>query len=1069
MQKLRVLVRAPALVNCGYGVHSRQIIDSLIRNPNYDLYLESVPWGVCAFLIDDTEEIRNLKQLSQKYIITKQQGGDKDWDIFVSVTIPNEFERRGHFNVGVTAGAETDRISFEWIQKCNEMDWIVVPSKHTLHTFSSSAYAVENKQTGEKGEARIVKPISLIPEYTDTDLFKKTDSIPESIKALKFTAPFNFLVVGQWGKGGFGEDRKNIANTIMYFLKAFQNRKDVGLVLKISMARNSEIDYQMVCDRVKQIKSNFPEGTTPPIHILHANFSEEEMAGLYNHPQIKAFLSLTHGEGFGLPLLEAAACQLPILATNWSGHLDFLKPENTHEKLFIPLDFDMQEIPDAVVWEPILIKHSRWAVVREEEAIKAMKKIVSAYSVPAKRAEILRLAIEHGFSKKSLAERFDKEMGLRLQGNPSGQAPEELIDDPEAYNVLYTMPMSTGDVFLSTGVIDGLVKDIQKEHKGKIHIYFATQPKYAEVLEGNTNIHKVIDWNESMMDIDKYEQIFDLVLTPNIATQFIFSNWVRKGHGRLLVEEFANHCQISEIGDFYIKKDLSVYTTVVNESGGNVDGLHMDYITFHPGSGKGQWEARNYKDWDEVLFNIKKFFPSLYIIQVGGADEPRYENADVDLRGKTSVHELAQLISRSQMHLSIDTFTMHLAAAHNVPLVAIFGSSHANSTGPWYRDRKKAKFILLEAEQKMGCKKACYKYQCKINAIMPCVNEVDAVEITRAAVLLLKDKFSQYEKHEYQRTYGKISGYTTSYNAITMGYPFMESIASMLGFCDEVIVIDHSTDGTYEILEKMAADEPRIQLFQREWEPDNPTQDGDAKAYARALCQYEFCWQQDLDEVVHEQDYEKIKMITKRFPTQADILHLPVVECWGDEKHATGRRHSWKWRMSRNNPNITHSVNVHARLVDEKTGQVYAKEGMSDGCEYVDIVSYEPLPHVGFYNGQLEAIRQQDPKQYGEIMNRVFDQIPGVYHYSWFDIEKKIEQFRINWDKQWSVLYQKETTERFPGIDTPEKIHQVAEKLRKQGGEDCDQIKYTFELTRSHPAIMKDWIAEHTEQLKKAV
>jgi hypothetical protein len=239
--------------------------------------------------------------------------------------------------------------------------------------------------------------------------------------------------------------------------------------------------------------------------------------------------------------------------------------------------------------------------------------------------------------------------------------------------------------------------------------------------------------------------------------------------------------------------------------------------------------------------------------------------------------------------------------------------------------------------------------------------------------------------------------------------------------------------------------------------------DGDAKAYARALCQYEYCWQQDLDEVVHERDYEKIRWITKRFPTQADILHLPVIECWGDAEHATGRRHSWKWRLSRNKPNITHGVNVHARMVKEDTGEVYAKEGMSDSCEYVDLVTYEPLSHTGFYTQEWEQARQTNPKQFGELMNAIMERVPCVYHYSWFNLSKKIDQFTINWNKQWNVLYQKELPPRFPKDADRAKL---VKKLYAEGGEENDPIKYKWELKHSHPAIMDDWINENTERLK---
>lgn len=322
--------------------------------------------------------------------------------------------------------------------------------------------------------------------------------------------------------------------------------------------------------------------------------------------------------------------------------------------------------------------------------------------------------------------------------------------------------------------------------------------------------------------------------------------------------------------------------------------------------------------------------------------------------------------------------------------------------------------------------------------------------------------------YTYKRIFPKISAYTTCYNAINMGYPFIESISSMLGFCDELIIVDHSTDETSDILKKMATDDARIQVIQREWDLNNPSQDGDAKAFARAMCSHEFCWQQDLDEVVHEKDYERIKWLTRRFPTQAHILHLPVIELWGDQRdghqYVTGRRHSWKWRLSRNRPEITHGINIHARLTDEKTGNIYAREGMSDGCEYIDIATFEMLPHAGFYTSNLEQVRTTYPEQYGIIMNKLFEQVPSVYHYSWWDLHGKIKQFETNWDRQWSVLYQKQLPPRFPDADKNELVN----RLYDAGGEDNDTIKYKFKLEHSHPAIMEDWLNEHSHKQQVA-
>lgn len=316
---------------------------------------------------------------------------------------------------------------------------------------------------------------------------------------------------------------------------------------------------------------------------------------------------------------------------------------------------------------------------------------------------------------------------------------------------------------------------------------------------------------------------------------------------------------------------------------------------------------------------------------------------------------------------------------------------------------------------------------------------------------------------KYQKLYGKISGYTTTYNS--MDYPFLESIKSMLGFCQEVVVVDGcSSDGTWQELEKLAAEDPRVKIYQNEFDWSEPRMDGLQKAFARGLCENEFLWQMDADEVVHESDYEKIKQITKRFPNDADILHLPVIELWGPKGEVTGRRHAWKWRMSRNKPDITHDVNNHARITDETTGKVYARKGMSDGCEYVNTMNFEMLRHVGFYNEKLETARLTSPEQYAGYMNQVAQVLPCVYHYSWFDLPRKIQQLKKGgvWDKMWSLLYKQETQERFPGVETDEQVRELAKKLYELGGEEEDKIKYKFQLFKTYPAIMQEWIRKHS-------
>jgi hypothetical protein len=268
-----------------------------------------------------------------------------------------------------------------------------------------------------------------------------------------------------------------------------------------------------------------------------------------------------------------------------------------------------------------------------------------------------------------------------------------------------------------------------------------------------------------------------------------------------------------------------------------------------------------------------------------------------------------------------------------------------------------------------------------------------------------------------------------------------------------------STDGTYEKLQQLASENSKIQLYQNEFDMTEPGIDGNMKSFARALSSGEYLIQFDCDEFFHEEDIQRYKLICKKFPKQCDILHMPIVELWGQNGEATGRRHLWKWRISRNKPEITHAINKHARLTCPKTGKIYAKKGWSDGCEYCNIITYEPLPHIGFYNEELEKIRQTQPERFGLVMNEIIKNVPAVYHTSWFSLENKIKQLRKGgqWDKMWSLLYQSESENRFPDCDTDEKVKAMAQKLYELGGEESDKIKYKFNLTKALPKLLIEW------------
>ena len=260
-----------------------------------------------------------------------------------------------------------------------------------------------------------------------------------------------------------------------------------------------------------------------------------------------------------------------------------------------------------------------------------------------------------------------------------------------------------------------------------------------------------------------------------------------------------------------------------------------------------------------------------------------------------------------------------------------------------------------------------------------------------------------------------ISGYTTTLNCITQEYPFEHCIRSMQGFCDQIVIVDGgSTDGTWEALQALEREDPaRILAVQapRDWShPSFALFDGQQKAHARSLCKGDFCWQMDCDEVVHEEDCSKIRNLAAEIPRGVEIVSLPVIEFWSNAGKVRVDVPPWKWRLSRNSARITHGVPKHLRTVDS-SGNPRALQG-TDGCDMIYADTGEHVPHVSFYTADVDVLRQRALNgdvaalaAYENWFNSVVEVLPSVFHFSWFDLERKIKLYRDYWTRHWQSLY----------------------------------------------------------------
>lgn len=330
----------------------------------------------------------------------------------------------------------------------------------------------------------------------------------------------------------------------------------------------------------------------------------------------------------------------------------------------------------------------------------------------------------------------------------------------------------------------------------------------------------------------------------------------------------------------------------------------------------------------------------------------------------------------------------------------------------------------------------------------------------------------------------KISGYVTSRNVVSLDYSLKECVQSLLQFCDEVVIGDSTdkNDGTIDLLNDLEKSDSRIKVYRQDLDysaPNHGVFDGQMKAFARSKCTGDWLWQIDSDEIVHELDAPKIKPFCEQLPLQANLVALPVVEYWGSQEKVRIDINIWKWRLSRNVSQITHGIPVHLRA--EKNGLLYAKQG-TDGCDYVDAMTGTTIPFVSFVTPQTETLRHLAMKDdrylnhFEEWFNNVVDQLPGVFHFSWFSIERKIQTYKTYWNKHWQTLYCEQMSDKNMFFNVPwnqvtdEMIKLKARELRQNTGGHVfhtpwvGQKTNAISINREVPLAIKEWALMHEDK-----
>ena len=416
MNKPILLLSGPVFNRSGYGDLSTAIARSILKQDKYDLRIVVQKWGQC-------QRKHYIDELSNP--IDKELFGrilkaplNTQADIFLQITIPNEYlmvkpptetslaeySRIGKFNIGITAGIETNIATAEFVEGMNRMDLNIVTSKFVKTVFENSTFRGK-RQDGSEFQLRSVKPIEVCFWGADTNVFKKTDEHVQSVddEMDKIKEDFAFLFVGQWTSLQNYNDRKDISNLIKTFTTTFAEEKDKPcLILKTNGINFSQMDKFRMHQLIRAVQEECNVKNPPNVYLMHGEMSEVELNALFNHPKVKCHISFTHGEGFGHPLLLQTLSGKPLLVSDWSGHKDFL---NERYASFLPGTLEVVPEYAQTPWTP---QGSKWFVVSYSLAGERMKQMVKYYNTEKiqKKCEALRLENMEKFSIEAMDKRL---------------------------------------------------------------------------------------------------------------------------------------------------------------------------------------------------------------------------------------------------------------------------------------------------------------------------------------------------------------------------------------------------------------------------------------------------------------------------------------------------------------------------------------------------------------------------------------------------------------------------------------------------------------------------------------
>jgi hypothetical protein len=405
--KPTLVFQGPIFTRSGYGDHCRDLMKSLRKMDKYDIKIIPLRWGNTP-----QNQVDGESEFGRWMLERVISGIEQKPDIFFQVSVANEFEPKGHYNIGVTAGVETTIAPKDFIDGSNKMDLIIVPSNFTKQNLGGTVYQQKDQATGQiVGEIKVGKPIEVLLEGVDTEIFSK-GSGKDVLANVK--EDFNFLIVGHWLKGSLGQDRKDIGMAIKTFATVFQylpKEKRPGLIIKTSHAGFSVIDREATREKIDGVLKPLGD-KCPSVYLIHGDMEESDMSNLYHHPKVKAMISFAKGEGYGRPMAEFTLTGKPILASGWSGQMDFLPPEHS-----VLLEGSLTQVDESAA-DQFCMKEAQWFSVNYSNAANKIYDVFNKYDSYLEQSKGLRENTLKNFTLDYMHDKFTQLMDTYVRKAP---------------------------------------------------------------------------------------------------------------------------------------------------------------------------------------------------------------------------------------------------------------------------------------------------------------------------------------------------------------------------------------------------------------------------------------------------------------------------------------------------------------------------------------------------------------------------------------------------------------------------------------------------------------------------